>query len=128
MTSYNDERRPETTDLEAADAYAGSGAPSGYPKRPVLRGHVRIDLRRALRTDTHAADRMIQEAAHAPTGCGVTFLVARGQYAPPLATAYLRHHGRHLGSVTVECDDPVTIGRWMRTLDEGVSPQGDCAY
>lgn len=85
-----------------------------------ITGTVRLDLASldvgSTFGDTHAVERLIQEAAYAPPGADIVFVVKRRQYAPQWALDYLRSEGQHLGSITVECSDPDTITRWVAQL------------
>jgi len=58
----------------------------------------------------------MQAATVAPAGADVTLIVRPGQFGPAWALAYLIENGKHLGSITVECDDPDTIRRWVTEL------------
>lgn len=84
-----------------------------------INGTVRLDLAAVDGsgwTDTHKVERAMQEATYAPAGANVILVVRRGQYPPIHGVAWLRDNGHHLGSVTVECDDPDTIARWVAQL------------
>lgn len=70
--------------------------------------------------DDHRVARAIEDLEVAPAGADVV-IVVRGRQHPSLALDYLRQHGGHLGSVTVECDDPGTVARWVRGLRDGVA-------
>lgn len=67
-------------------------------------------------TNPHAVDRPIQEVTYAPPGADVVFIVRRGQHPPLHGIAWLKEHGQHLGSVTVQSADPDTIRRWIDAL------------
>lgn len=66
--------------------------------------------------EIHALDRAVQEAAYSPAGSDVIFHVRRRQHPPYMGMAWLREHGQHLASVTIDCDDPDTIRRWCDAL------------
>ncbi|MFX0539554.1 hypothetical protein ACQBAT_07765 [Ornithinimicrobium sp. Y1847] len=92
-----------------------------------VNGTVRLDLTAGDPrnwTDTHAIERLIQEATYAPPGADIIFVVRRGQLAPLHGIAWLREHGQHLGSVTVECTDPDTITRWVAQLRPEAPQEG----
>lgn len=83
-----------------------------------INGRVHIDLTELsddLR-DIHPLDRAVQEAADSPTGAEVIFHVRRRQRPPYIGMAWLRQHGQHLSSVTIDCDDPTTIRHWCDAL------------
>lgn len=85
-----------------------------------INGAVRLDLAAhddgRLFGETHTVERLIQEAVYAPPGADIVLVVRRGQIPPFHGINYLRDHGQHLGSVTVECTDPDTISRWVAQL------------
>lgn len=64
----------------------------------------------------HVVERKIQQAAHAPHGADVTFIVADRQFPPTFGISYLLEHGAHLRSVNVQSDDADTISSWCQAL------------
>lgn len=93
-----------------------------------INGTVRLDLAALddgrMFSNTHAVERLIQEAAYAPVGADVVLVVKKRQYAPAQALDFLRREGQHLGSVTVECTDPDTITRWVAQLRPEAPQEG----
>jgi len=88
---------------------------------PLIGGTVRVDLRKFTReawnfSRDHEYDRAVTDLTYAPAGAAVVLVVSPRAYLP---TAYLREHGQHLGSITVECSDPDTIARWVDALRSG---------
>lgn len=77
-------------------------------------GSIRVNLRRRWLTD-HEISRRIMEAATCPRGV-VVVLDVRAGMPVPLAVDYLRVRAR----CEVACDDSATVGRWVRSLREGV--------
>lgn len=77
-------------------------------------GYVRVDLRGRWLTD-HQISRRIMQAAQCPPGV-VVVLDVRGGMPVPLAVDFLRIRARS----EVCSDDPATVGRWVRSLREGV--------
>lgn len=80
-----------------------------------VRGRVTLRLGR-LRENDHAVSRAIQSLEFAPAGAHVVLDVGRGQTVPAIAVDYLRRWCKQLGSVTVEGDDPETVGHWHRAI------------
>ena len=76
-------------------------------------GALAIDLRN---DDDHKVDRLVQQAAEAPPGADVVFLVRPRQLTPYWSIVYLREHGAHLGPITVRCSDHATIEVWVAAL------------
>lgn len=91
------------------------------PTRPGFRvdGALVIDLRVSSGPyggNDHVVERRIQNAAHAPIGADITFIVSARQFPPMMAIAYLRQHGAHLKTVLVQSDCPETISAWWTAL------------
>ena len=80
-------------------------------------GTVTVDLQNV---NPFTVARRMKNAAEAPRGAEVTFLVGPGQQPPVSATHYVREYGRSLGSVTVSCSDPATVRRWVDALRHGI--------
>lgn len=78
-----------------------------------ISGHVHVNLDV---TDEHTLLRRVQDAAFAPPGADVTFTVRPRQCPSYQGLAWLREHGKELGSVTFECSDPETVTRWVAGL------------
>jgi len=89
-----------------------------------IAGRIVVDARTSARWVSFDEDqrisRAIQELEYAPAGADATVVVSAGQH-PSLALDYLRAHAPHLGSLTVECSDARTVGRWVRGLRDGVA-------
>lgn len=77
-------------------------------------GSVRVNLRGLWLSD-HEVSRRIMRAASCPPGTRVVLEVRSGMPVP-LALDYLRTRAR----CEVLSDDPETVGRWVRSLREGV--------
>lgn len=101
---------------QAAEAFDGAEASvatgGGHTSRHT--GYVRVNLRGRWLTD-HQISRRIMEAAQCPPGV-VVVLDVRAGMPVPLALDYLRIRAR----CEVCSDDPATVGRWVRSLREGV--------
>ena len=88
-------------------------------------GSVVLDLRPADPDDWHdrRAVRAVSGLCMAPHGADVVLIVARGQFVDPQVAEIIRSDAGHIGSITVQCDDPDTIARWvalLRGVDLGV--------
>lgn len=86
-----------------------------------ISGSVLIDLRfsdeHESKTDfDHAVTRLIQSGSLAPMGADVVLVVDPRAWPSYLGVGYLREHGQHLGSITVQCSDPDTIKVWCAAL------------
>lgn len=87
-----------------------------------LAGTVTIDVAAVaghLLQDDHQAMRLVQDATYAPAGADVVLKVAPRQFPPVHGVAWLREHGQHLGTVTVQCSCPDTIRRWLDAVRGG---------
>ena len=105
--------RPEEAALKAFGD-AGSSVAAGADRSEWHTGYVRVDLRRRWLTD-HEVSRRIMEAATCPRGV-VVVLEVRAGMPVPLALDYLRRRAR----CEVASSDAATVGRWVRSLREGV--------
>lgn len=86
---------------------------------PRIGGRIRVDLRRLAEESLvgQAAGRIVWCAiSDAPAGAELVLVVACRQMVDDEATGTVRCYGRHLSSVTVECDDASTIAQWCRAL------------
>ncbi len=108
--------RPGDDSRAAAEAFGGAGSSvaAGSDRSERHTGSVRVNLRRRWLTD-HEVARKIMEAATCPRGV-VVVLEVRAGMPVPLAVDYLRVRAR----CEVVSDDPATVGRWVRSLREGV--------
>ena len=91
---------------------------------PLIGGTVRVDLRKYTRdpwsfSRDHEYDRAVTDLTYVPAGAAVVVVVSPRAYLPAGGVAYLREHGQHLGSITVECSDPDTIAHWVEALRHG---------
>ena len=97
-------------------------------------GRVRLDLakyhkpldperfystRDARESNDQEVTRRLQSLTAAPTGVEVVLLVAEGQRPPWTGVQYVRQECGHLGSITVECEDPPTSAAWLWALRRG---------
>lgn len=108
--------RPGVGSQAAAEAFGGAdpsvAGQAGHARRHT--GHVTVDLYR-LHTDHAVSRRLMEVAACCPVGVRITLKVPAGMPVP-LALEQLRPC-----LVEVESDDPATVGRWVRSLREGVA-------
>ena len=109
--------RPGVGSRAAAEALGGvdPSVASGADHSARHTGSVRVNLRRRWLTD-HEISRRIMEAANCPPGVLVVLDVRAGTPVP-LALDYLRVRAR----CEVVSSDPATVGRWVRSLREGVA-------
>lgn len=89
--------------------------------RTVVTGTIVLDLRPVDPNDRFdsSARRKILTLTVAPFGASVVLVVLSRQYVDPSIGHMIRSEAFHLGSVTVECDDPGTIARWVSMLRAG---------
>lgn len=114
------ESRPAPV-AEAAPEVLGGDLQSAYDGGPTIGGHVIVNAQNPSKAT--ARDRLIErnlkDLCYAPAGAAVTIRVSRGQLVEIAGVECLRAHGRHLGSITIECPDPGTIRRWVDALRNG---------
>lgn len=107
-------RPGETQAAQEAFGGAESSVAGGADRSERHTGSIRVNLRRRWLTD-HEISRRIMEAATCPRGV-VVVLDVRAGMPVPLALDYLRVRAR----CEVVSDDSATVGRWVRSLREGV--------
>lgn len=83
-----------------------------------ISGTVVLDLRPVDPDDWHdrRAVRAVSGLCVAPQGADVVLVVARGQFVDPQVAETIRSDAGHVGSVTVQSEDPETIARWVALL------------
>lgn len=109
--------RPGDRTQAAVGAFGGAdpsvASRAGHSGRHT--GCVRVSLRGRWLTDEQIGRRIMQ-AANCPPGARVVLEVRAG-LPVPLALDYLRVRAY----CEVVSDDPATVGRWVRSLREGVA-------
>lgn len=106
----NAERRPDQA-AEATSKRVGDSI-SVYAI-PTVSAVIRLNVRRVDPSDWHCIDRIVQEASYAPSGATVIIEVRKGQAAPSTAIMWLRDNASHVGRYVIECEDTITLARWI---------------
>lgn len=75
-------------------------------------GRIAIDLT----GDPKKIQRKVWQAIDAPPGAEVVFIVEPHTSAIPSDFYDLRERGKHLGRVTVQCDDAPTVTRYVAAI------------
>lgn len=85
-------------------------------------GVVALDLRKLddyYSESEREAESKLKMLSYAPAGADIEIHVKARQMPIFQGLDYLRHHGTHLGSITVHCEDAGTVASWVKALREG---------
>ena len=82
-----------------------------------VHGRLALDLTGLIPgRDDHRLMRAVQSITEAPASAAVVITVSPRQNPPRDAIWFVRQHGRHLDTITVESESPAAVRAWIDAL------------